>query len=152
MAESIIIHCRQRDADELVRRIEARFVRVSESKWRFPADDYLLSVSSYTDFASEYELTEKQEMITKLGEEPTVAFDFEIRRSRSDEACDVLESFVRADLSDIEFLVDDMSRILSRGELVGVDDFLDVYRYKKQEAEQGVAPQSATRSEFDFPA
>ena len=136
MAESIIIHCRVRDVAELVSRIESRFDSVSESTWRFPADEYFLSVSRYADFESEYEPSEKEEIHAKLGGVPTASFDFEIRRTRSDEACEFLESFVRDELSDLEFVVDDMSRILSRQELVGITDFLDIYRYKKQ-AESG---------------
>lgn len=131
MAESIIIHCSRSDRAELLLRIEARFECVSKSMWRFPSDDYLVSVTPYDDFEREYDQSEKDDVIARLGGTSIASFNFEIRRSRSDEACDMLEDFVRLDCCGFNFVVDDMFRILDSADLRDINDFLDVYRYKK---------------------
>ena len=139
MAESIIIHFRECDTARILSRIEGRFGAKVHQTWSFPPADYLILVRAYEGFDSEYEASERDEVRTKLGGEPTASFDFEIRRCRSDDACDVLERFVRDDLQGLNFVVDDMTRCLSRCEMEGTNDFLDLYRYKKQ-AEQVVPP------------
>jgi hypothetical protein len=135
MAESIIIHFIELDPAVVVSRIDGMFGLRDHQTWSFPADDYLLRVSPYDDFESEYEASERDDIASKLGRVPTVSFDFEIRRSRSDDACDVLERFVRVDLQGLNFVVDDMWRLISSSDLQGVTDFLDCYRYKRM-AEQ----------------
>jgi hypothetical protein len=131
MAESIIIHFNELDPSVVLSRIQGKFGARNHQTWSFPADDYLILVYPYDDFESEYEASERDEVWLKLGGNPTASFAFEIRRSRSDDACDVLERFVRADLRDLKFVVDDMWRLISSNDLEGVSDFLDCYRYKK---------------------
>lgn len=138
MAESIIIHFHEVDPATVLSRIEGRFGSSVHQAWSFPADDYLILVCAYENFDSEYEASEREDVSTRLGGSPTASFDFEIRRSRSDDACDVLERFVRVDLKGLNFVVDDMSRLISCDDLEGVSDFLDCYRYKRL-AEQDVA-------------
>ena len=146
MAESIIIHFNAFDRSKILSRIEDRFGPSVHQTWSFPADDYLIRVHAYEDFNSEYDVSERDDVSTKLRGVPTASFDFEIRRSRSDEACDVLERFVRVDLQGLNFVVDDMTRLVSCDDLEGVSDFLDCYRYKRL-AEQGGGGQAATRPE-----
>jgi hypothetical protein len=138
MAESIIIHFNELNPAAITSRIDTRFGASDHQAWRFPADDYLILVHQYPsdDFDAEYVASERDDVRTKLGSLPTVSFDFEIRRSRSDDACEVLERFVRIDLLGLNFVVDDMWRLISSSELQGVTDFLDCYRYKKT-AESG---------------
>lgn len=138
MAESIIIHFNQKNLTVVLSRIEAKFVSRDHQTWSFPADDYLILVYLYNDFEAEYEASERDDVCTKLGGIPTASFAFEIRRSRSDDACDVLERFVRVDLQGLNFVVDDMWRLISSSDLHGVTDFLDRYRYKKP-AEQAAS-------------
>lgn len=135
MAESIIIHFNQPDQASVLDRLQDRFGTSADGTRIFPAEDYLILVRSYEGFDSEYDESERDEVCAKLGGEPTASFDFEIRRSRSDDACDVLERFVRDGLQGMNFVVDDMWRLLSRCELEDTNDFLDRYRYKRQ-AEQ----------------
>lgn len=138
MAESIIIHFLAEGAAPVEERIGSRFYRLGDQAWQFPSKDYCLgSVTPYLDFESEYEPSEKAQVKTKLGGDPTHSFNFEIRRSRSDEACDVLEQFVKDNLGGLNFVVDDMLRIMTKEEVGGANDFLDIYRYKKQAAEHG---------------
>ena len=135
MAESIIIHFNELDPAEIISRIDTRFGLSDHHAWRFPADDYLILVHPYPcdDFDAEYEASERDDFRTKLGGLPTVSFVFEIRRFRSDDACDLLEQFVRVDLHGLNFVVDDMWRLISSSDLQGVTDFLDCYRYKKRQ-------------------
>jgi hypothetical protein len=132
MAESIIIHFLENDPVRIINRIEGRFGAGSHQTWSFPKSDSLLLISPYDDFESEYEAAESDEVKAKLGGAPTFSFDFEIRRSRSDDACEVLERFVREDLQGLNFVVNDMSRFLSHLDLENTHDFLDCYRYKMQ--------------------
>ena len=137
MPESIIIHFREADTADVIRRIERQFVPCPDHCWRFPLEDQLLRVGWYSDFLSEYESPEKDRVMAMLGGEPTVSLDFEIRRSRSDEACDVLERFVRRDLSNLNFVVDDNhDSLIPPSRLDRLEDFLDVYRYRRR-TEQG---------------
>ena len=140
MAESIIIHFNELNPAAIISRIDTRFGPSDHQAWRFPADDYLILVHPYPcdDFDAEYEASERDDVRTKLGGLPTVSFDFEIRRSKSDDACDVLERFVRVDLQGLNLVVDDMWRLISSSDLQGVTDFLDCYRYNK------LAEQAAT--------
>jgi hypothetical protein len=131
MAESIIIHFNELDPAVILSRVKVMFGARDHQTWSFPADDSLILVRPYDDFESEYEASERDGVCAKLGGIPTTSLDFEIRRSRSDDACDVLERFIRDDLGDLNFVVDDMSRLLSRDDLEGINDFLDCYRYKK---------------------
>ena len=108
MAESIIIHFYELNPSVVLSRIEGKFGSRDQQTWSFPADDYLIHVHPYDDFESEYEASERDDVCTKLGGIPAASFDFEIRRSRSDDACDVLERFVRVDLQGLAFVVDDM--------------------------------------------
>ena len=135
MAESIIIHFNEYDPAVVISRIEAMFGSGDHQTWSFTADDYLILVHPYNDFQSEYEALERDAVCTKLNGIPTVSFDFEIRRSRSDDACDVLERFVRVDLQGLNFVVDDMWRLISNSDLQGITDFLHCYRYNRM-AEQ----------------
>jgi hypothetical protein len=132
MAESIIIHVTGDNAAKLLDRIAARFGDEVNGTRAAPLDDYLVLVYGYDDFEVEYEAPEKDEVISKLGGEPAASFCFEIRRSRSDAACDLLENFIRNDLAGLDFAVDDMYRILSRPEVERDHEFLDIYRYEKQ--------------------
>ena len=131
MAESIIIHFNELNPSVVLSRIEGKFGAHDHQTWSFPVDDYLILVYPYDDFESEYEAPERDEICIKLRGIPTASFAFEIRRSRSDDACDVLERFVRVDLQGLDFVVDDMWRLISSSDLHGVTDFLDCYRYKK---------------------
>jgi hypothetical protein len=133
MAESIIIHFNELNPALVNSRIDARFGVCDRQTWSFPAYDYLILVRPYPcdDFYAEYEASERDDIRIKLGGLPTASFEFEIRRSRSDEACDVLERFVRSDLQGLNFVVDDMWRFVSCNDLEGVADFLDCYRYRK---------------------
>jgi hypothetical protein len=138
MAESIIIHFLTEGAAEVEERIGSRFYKLGDAAWQFPSKDCCLgNVTPYLDFDLEYEPSEKETVRAKLGGDPTHSFDFEIRRSRSDEACDVLEQFVRDSLGGLHFVVDDMFRIMTKEEISIANDFLDIYRYKKQAAESG---------------
>ena len=132
MAESIIIHVTGDHAGKLLERINVRFGDGSAGTRAAPPDDYLVLAYRYHDFRTEYESPDREEIISKLGGEPSVSFQFEIRRSRSDAACDLLEDFIRHDLAGLDFVVDDMFRILSRREVKHDPEFLDVYRYDKQ--------------------
>lgn len=129
MAESIIIHFRTHAKADIESAIERQFVRGQNSSWCFPVADYLVLVTQYKDYDAEYEEHEKAVVRTKLGGDPDVSFDFQIRRSKSDDACDVIENFVRTMLSQLDYVVDDMTRILSRADLEQTHDFLDEYRY-----------------------
>jgi len=140
MAESIIIHFRRDDPSEIIRRIENWCGTGSHGTWAFPENDYLLLISPVDDIESDYETSELEELRAKLGGVPTFALDFQIRRSRSDEACEALERLVREDLQGLDFVVDDnMFRLISHLELENVHDFLDQYRYKKKKARPAVA-------------
>ncbi|MGJ8697983.1 MAG: hypothetical protein ACSHYF_16840 [Verrucomicrobiaceae bacterium] len=151
MAESIIIHFLTEGAPQIEERIGSRFYRLGDDAWQFPSKDcWLGNVTPYLDFDSEYEPSEKEIVRAKLGGDPTHSFDFEIRRSRSDEACDVLEQFVRESLGGLRFVVDDMARIMTKEEISIASDFLDIYRYKKQAAEQGADDQAAAAVKQKF--
>ena len=113
MAESIIIHC-GKHANMFTNLINKRFGEAPEQMWYFPKNEYLVMITPYTDYDTEYEPSEQAEVLSKLGEAPSISYDFEIRRSRSDEACDLLEDFIRNDLKGLSFIVDDMQRILSQ--------------------------------------
>ena len=133
MAESIIIHFNERNPAAIIGRLEARFGVSDRQAWRFPADDYLICVRPYSceDLDAEYDAAEREGIRTQLAGPPTASFDFEIRRSGSDDACDLLERFVRVDLQGLTFVVDDMWRLISCKDLEGITDFLDCYRNKK---------------------
>jgi hypothetical protein len=62
-----------------------------------------------------------------------------LRRSRSDDACDLLEPFIRNSLKDFDFVVDDMHNLYSKSDLDSVTDFLDIYRYEKIDKEENPA-------------
>lgn len=136
MAESIIIHFREIDENELITCLDQHFDRHSEESWYHPKNDYLVIITIYTHYSTEYEDEDRTSLQDKLGGDPTISYDFEIRRSRSDEACDLLEPFIRNELKGFNFVVDDMFNLYSKSELESVSDFLDMYRYKKI-AEQG---------------
>ena len=131
MAESIIIHFRGQDALQVSQALNKQFGSVGNNTWVFPLPEYLLRVSRYDSYEEEYDADEKAEVEAQLGEAPAVSYDFEIRRSRSDEACDVLELFVKQHLSGMKIAVDDMFRIWSKKELAEAKDFLDIYRHDK---------------------
>jgi hypothetical protein len=133
MAESIIIHFNECNPAAIISRIETRFGASDRQAWRFPADDYLICVRPYSceDFDAENEAAERDDISFQLAGSPNASFDFEIRRSRSDDACDLLEQFVRVDLQGLTFIVDDMRRLISCKDLEGITDFLDCYRYKR---------------------
>lgn len=131
MAESIIIHFNELNPTLILSRIQGLCGSCHHQTRSFPADDYLLLVSPYYDFDSDYEASERDDICSKLGGIPTASFDFELRRSRSDDACDVLERFVRVDLQGLTFVVDDMTRLISCADMEGVSDFLDCFRYKR---------------------
>lgn len=132
MAESIIIHTTGDHAAKFIERIAARFGEEVNGHRASPLDDYLVLVYSYDDFEAEYEPSEKEEVISKLGGETTSSYCFEIRRSRSDAACDLLEDFIRHDLADLDYVVDDCRQLPSREEVEGDGEFLDLYHYQKQ--------------------
>ena len=137
MAESIIIHYNEQNPAVVLSRIESNFVSGDDQTWCFPANNYLILVYPYDDFETEYEASERHAICTKLGGIPTASFAFEIRRSRSDDACDALERIVRVEFQGLNFVVDDMERYISVSELEGTSDFLDLYRYKKLADQQG---------------
>ena len=132
MAESIIIHFSTENKDEVVNALQQQFIPVGQDEFRFPEDDYLVIVTPYEDFDKEYEENEKEEIIEKIGSTPQFSYDFEIRRTKSDEACDLLERFIRTNFKNINYLVDDMFNLLSKEEVNQSNTFLDVYRYKKE--------------------
>lgn len=131
MAESIIIHFRNIDENDLISCLDQHFDRHNEESWYHPKDDYLVIITRYTDYTAEYEDEDKASLQDKLCGDPTISYDFEIRRSRSDEACDLLEPFIRKKLKAFNFVVDDMFNLYSKSELDSISDFLDMYRYKK---------------------
>lgn len=145
MAESIIIHFSTDNILKVEEILHRQFIQVSENELRYPMmypivypivypiDDYLIMITRYEDFDNEYEKIEQEEIIEKIGLKPSLSYDFEIRRSKSDEACDLLESFIRNHLQDVNYLVDDMKSFLSKEEIKYSNTFLDQYRYKKGE-------------------
>lgn len=132
MAESIIIHFSELNLSKLPERLNKNFDQSGENQWHHPREDYLVMIAPYDDYESEYEEAEKKTVREKLKGPPSASYDFEIRRSRSDEACDLLEVFIRNELSEFDFVVDDMDHIYSKNDLLGITDFLDVYRYNKK--------------------
>ncbi|MGJ8655604.1 MAG: hypothetical protein ACSHX6_04065 [Akkermansiaceae bacterium] len=133
MSESIIIHFNESDHAKITNLIESQFGSSQNGMWHYPEDDYLIIITRYEDINSEYEPQEIESVITKLNGKPSASYDFEIRRSRSEEACDVIESFVRTDLQALNFVVDDMFRTISGSEFEVINDFLDCYKYKKMQ-------------------
>lgn len=144
MAESIIIHFRDTDEKELIACMNTHFDRPDNKFWYHPKNDYLVIITCFTDDLREYADEDKDLIREKLGGDPTTSFDFEIRRSRSDEACDLLEPFIRNKLKDFNFVVDDMENLYSRSDLRSATDFLDIYRYEKS-AERSSADPRALR-------
>ena len=131
MAESIIIHFNLSNRSEIIDCLNRNFDRHKESCWYHPSEDYLVMIVPYEHYEVEYEDEEKKVIREKLMAEPNASFEFEIRRSKSDEACDLIEKFIRRKLSDFDFVVDDMNHVYSKEELLEVSNFLDIYRYKK---------------------
>jgi|JFJP01.1.fsa_nt_gi hypothetical protein len=143
MAESIIIHFSTDNILKVEEILHQQFIQVYEYELRYPMmyplvypivypiDNYLIMVSPYKDFDNEYDNIDKEKIIEKMGLKPSLSYDFEIRRSKSDEACDLLESFIRNHLHDFNYLVDDMQNFLSKEEIKNSDTFLDLYRYEK---------------------
>jgi len=132
MAESIIIHFSELNSSKISERLNQNFDQSDENRWYHPRENYLVMIAPYRDYETEYEEDKKEEVRSKLYRAPSVSYDFEIRRSRSDEACDLLEKFIRNELDDFDFVVDDMDHIYSKKELPEITDFLDLYRYNKE--------------------
>lgn len=124
MAESINIHFRVQDSDEVAKRIEDRF----HNERVPPGFEVLVLVYPYDNFECEYEDSWLAEVRRVLGDGPLLSYIFEIRRSRSDDACDQLEPFLLRDLEGIGYVADNSIIITSRL----TPDFLTPYRYAKR--------------------
>ena len=131
MAESIIIHFDVSSPSQVIECLNRAFDHQNENSWYHPKEDYLIMIDSFEDYEVEYERKEKEIIEQKLMATPKVSYEFEIRRSKSDEACDLIEKFIKTELNGLKFIVDDMDQIYTKDEINEVSDFLDIYRYKK---------------------
>jgi len=133
MAESIIIHFAASCAQDVSQKLYRSFGENEADEWRWPADNFSVIVRPYLDYQTEYEKEEREAVEAKLSGEPQSSYDFEIRRTKSDEACDIIERFIRSELSDMNYVLDDMHNLYSREDIESVAELLNQYRYQKRE-------------------
>jgi hypothetical protein len=135
MAESIIIHFRSASAQDVLRRIATMAGNSAEQEsypYCYPPDTaYLLLISVYEDYATEYEEDERVEMERMLEARPHGSLVFELRRSQSDAACDAAVEILRQLSAEFSFVVNDCYRFWRASEAISSSHFLDEYRYVK---------------------
>ena len=131
MAESIILHFSTASANEVLTQCAAFTEKATGHEMYFyPSNaDYLLLLTPYRDYAQEYGPEEKAQLQEALGGEPRGSVDFELRRSRSDTACDAATEIIARLSNEFTFVIDDLSRIWTAGEALRSPDFLREYRY-----------------------
>jgi hypothetical protein len=134
MAESILLHFRGASASDVLRRIAPVTDKAAgrESYSHPPGADYLLLISPYEDYATEYDGSERAEIERMLEARPHGSLDFELRRSRSDAACDAAVRILGKLSAEFSFVVDDGARFWLGSEAVSSPRFLDLYRYSKR--------------------
>ena len=131
MSESIIIHFQSNDKLQIEAIINDQFIQISDDEFRFPENDYLIIATQYEEFDTEYDDKEKIENL--IGPSP-ISYNFEIRRSKSNEACVFLENFIKGHLDQYEYILDNMESLFSKDEIQISDSFLDLYKHKKNKA------------------
>jgi hypothetical protein len=134
MAESILLHFRSASAQDVLRRIAPVAEKATDRELYSypPGDDYLLLISTYEDYATEYDEDQRAELERMLESRPHGSLDFELRRSRSDAACDAALEIVRKLSAEFSFVVDDCDRFWRANEAISSSHFLDQYRYAKR--------------------
>src|SRR5436190_16872044 len=112
MAESILLHFRSASAQDVLRRIATMTEKAAERELYSypPGADYLLLITSYEDYATEYDESQRAELERMLEARPHGSLTFEFRRSRSDAACDAALEILRKLSAEFSFVVDDCSR------------------------------------------
>jgi hypothetical protein len=131
MAESILLHFGSASATDVLSHIAALSEKLSDQEWYFfPTNtDYLLSITIYSDYKTEYEDQEQNQIKLMLGSEPSCSLDFELRRSKSSAACDAALEFIRKLIIKFRFVVDDCFQFWHPHEAIDAAHFLKQYRY-----------------------
>lgn len=101
--------------------------------YSYPPDgEYLLLIRIYEDYAIEYDEDQRAEIERMLKSRPHGSLDFELRRSKSDDACDAAVEMFRMLSAEFSFVVDDCNRFWHASEAINSSHFLDQYRYAKR--------------------
>ena len=134
MAESILLHFRSASAQDVLRRIAPVTEKAADRELYSypPGADYLLLITPYEDYATEYDDDQQAELERMLEARPHGSLDFELRRSRSDAACDATVEILRKLSAEFSFVVDDCARFWLASEAISSSHFLDLYRYAKK--------------------
>jgi hypothetical protein len=138
MAESAVFLFDSKKVEEVEKIFNFEFSEGTSKNWAIldSKGEYLVLI--YPDDTIDYmqcledETGDFQEKITDFfGDKLPCVYQFEIRRSRSNSACNVITDFALK-LKSIEFLVDDcLGKIWTRDEILNSKTFLEQYRYGK---------------------
>jgi hypothetical protein len=134
MAESILLHFRSASAHDVLRLIATLAEKAADQELYSypPGADYLLLITIYEDYATEYDDDQRAEIERMLEARPNGSLDFEFRRSQSDAACDATLEILRKLSAEFSFVVDDCERFWRASEATNSSYFLDLYRYAKR--------------------